>query len=269
MNINEHTKIASLIKMNEAALEAIISISPKFEKLRNPILRKLMANRASIKMACLIASCDIESFFKVLRPLGFVCSYSNEEENKNNTKPIPEFIKETTKENLIELDVRPILNGGNDPLNEILKVINTLDNKMVLKIINTFEPIPLIELLKKQGFEHYVEKFSDDQINTYFKKTNNNKIEINVEEQNNDFDTILDKFKNQLVEIDVRELQMPMPMMTILAALEELEKNKALFVFHKKIPVFLLPELADRKFEYAIKEIDDRNVNMIIYKHDN
>lgn len=255
--------------MHEGALEAIISISPKFEKLRNPFLRKLMANRASIKMACLIASCDIETFFKVLCPLGFVCSYSNEQDNNNNTKPIPEFIKETTKENLIELDVRPILNSGNDPLNEILKVINTIDNKMILKIINTFEPVPLIELLKKQGFEHYVEEYSVNQINTYFKKTNNNKIEINVEVNNNDFESILEKFKNHLTEIDVRDLQMPMPMMTILAALEELKENKALFVFHKKIPVFLLPELADRKFDYAIKEVDDRNVNMIIYKHDN
>lgn len=269
MNINEHTKIASLIKMHEGALEAIISISPKFEKLRNPFLRKLMANRASIKMACRIASCEIESFFKILRPLGFVCSYSNKDDNNNTATLIPEFIKQTTKEQLIELDVRPILNSGNDPLNEILKAVNTLDNKMVLKIINTFEPIPLIQLLKNRGFEHYVEEYNDDQINTYFKKNINNNVEINIEENNNDFNLILEKFNNHLVEIDVRELQMPMPMMTILAALEDLEKNKALFVYHKKIPVFLLPELADRKFEYAIKEIDDRNVNMIIYKHDN
>lgn len=269
MNIDEHTKIASLLKMHEGALDAIISISPKFEKLRNPFLRKLMANRASIKMACMIASCEIEDFFKALRPLGFVCSFSNDKVETNTTKLIPDFIKNTTHDNTLELDVRPILNNGNDPLNEILKVINSIDENKVLKIVNTFEPIPLIELLKKQGFEHYVEEYSNEQVNTYFKKTNNKKVEINIEQSHNDFDNIYTKYKSQLVEIDVRELQMPMPMMTILAALEELDENKALFVFHKKIPVFLLPELADRKFEYAIQEIDDHNVNMIIYKHDN
>ena len=41
--INANTKIASIIKQHPGALEAIVSLSPKFEKLRNPILRKFTA----------------------------------------------------------------------------------------------------------------------------------------------------------------------------------------------------------------------------------
>jgi hypothetical protein len=51
MVITANTKIAAILKSNPAALEAIVSISPKFEKLRNPLLRKLMAGRASVSMA--------------------------------------------------------------------------------------------------------------------------------------------------------------------------------------------------------------------------
>ena len=49
--INANTKIAAVIKQHPEAMEAIISISPRFEKLRNPLLRKLMAGRTSLAMA--------------------------------------------------------------------------------------------------------------------------------------------------------------------------------------------------------------------------
>jgi TusA-related sulfurtransferase len=59
---------------------------------------------------------------------------------------------------------------------------------------------------------------------------------------------------------------MPMPMMTILEALEKLQDDQALFVYHKRIPVFLLPELSERKFDYRIKEISDGEIHLIIFK---
>ena len=59
---------------------------------------------------------------------------------------------------------------------------------------------------------------------------------------------------------------MPLPMHTILEALETLPADKALFVYHKRIPVFLLPELEERKFSYRIKEISNAEVHLVIYK---
>ena len=58
MTINANTKIASLLKHNADALEAIVSISPKFTKLRNPILRKVIAARTSIAMASKLGGCS-------------------------------------------------------------------------------------------------------------------------------------------------------------------------------------------------------------------
>ncbi|MCC6542735.1 MAG: DUF1858 domain-containing protein, partial [Flavobacteriales bacterium] len=48
MTITSDTKIAALLRESPDALEAIISLSPKYNKLRNPLLRKLMASRATI-----------------------------------------------------------------------------------------------------------------------------------------------------------------------------------------------------------------------------
>ena len=55
-------------------------------------------------------------------------------------------------------------------------------------------------------------------------------------------------------------------MLTILEALEKLPSDHALYVYHKRIPVFLLPELAEKKFDYRIKEISDGEVHLLIFK---
>ncbi|WP_462239030.1 DUF1858 domain-containing protein [Ferruginibacter sp.] len=62
MTINANTKISSLLKYNADALEAIVSISPKFTKLRNPILRKVIAARTSIAMASKFGGCSVDDF---------------------------------------------------------------------------------------------------------------------------------------------------------------------------------------------------------------
>ncbi|WEK33918.1 MAG: iron-sulfur cluster repair di-iron protein [Candidatus Pseudobacter hemicellulosilyticus] len=81
-----------------------------------------------------------------------------------------------------------------------------------------------------------------------------------------DWDQVQARFADSLVTIDVRPLEMPKPMLAILEALEKLPAEKALFVYHKKVPVFLLPELKDRQYSYRIKELGEGQVHMLIFK---
>jgi len=77
---------------------------------------------------------------------------------------------------------------------------------------------------------------------------------------------LLQKFKEKIQTVDVRHLEMPQPMMIILEAIEKLPDDHALFVYHKRIPVFLLPELKERKFDYRIKEEAPNEVRLLIFK---
>ena len=152
----------------------------------------------------------------------------------------------------------------------IQQKVKELKQGEALKIINSFEPVPLIKLLEQQGFQTYLDTISPDLVETYFYKTD----AVVATETNNenigssdDWDIILHKFDNSLESIDVRHLEMPMPMMTILEALENLPENKALYVHHKRIPVFLLTELRDRNFDYRIKEVQEGEVFLLIFKN--
>ena len=270
MFINEKTKISAIIKHNPKAIDVIASINKHFNKLRNPILRKVLAPRVCIADAARIGKTKPEVFFEKLQPLGFIYKEINA---KNETMMINqnEFVPNVNPELIVVLDVRESLEKGIDPFKTIMQSIDGLPKNHILKLVNTFEPVPLIGVLKRKGFIHAIER-KDDLVYTYFKfdensvtqKINNNSGEIKLNTEN--FDNILSKYANNILYIDVRELEMPMPMVTILNEIEKLSNNQLLFVHHKKVPMHLLPELKNRGFEYAIKQIDENYYHVLIYK---
>ena len=267
MTINTNTKIAKILKQNPESLEAIISIHPKFEKLRNPLLRRLMAARTSIGMASQIGGCNIELFYGKLQPLGFKIDRETVQMTNKGKPKLPAFFNSISPDQLLVFDVRPIINEGQDPLDLIIKKVKSIPAGGILKIINSFEPVPLISLLNKQGFESFTDKIDEETVETYFYRKSIYPFEINAGNKNaQDWDELLEKYKFKMVTADVRNLEMPQPMMTIVEELEKLSANKALFVYHKRIPVFLLPELKEREFDYRIKEIAPGEVHLLIFK---
>jgi uncharacterized protein (DUF2249 family) len=265
MTINQNTKIAAILKHHPAALDAIVSISPKFEKLRNPVLRRLMAGRASIAMASKIGGCHVADFFAQLAPLGFEID-ANISTVTVVQNEVPDFIKRLPEDKVVILDVRPQIASGEDPLRLILQKVEALQSGQALKIVNTFEPTPLMALLKKQGFDAYAAQIDEDLVETWFYKTGTvdpSKVKI----QTKDWDEILRRFQDKLHTIDVRALQMPLPMHSILECLDTLPGEQALFVYHKRIPVFLLPELSQRGFEFRAKEIAGDEVHLLIFRN--
>lgn len=270
MLINPNTKISKLLKENPNALDAIVSITPKFNKLKNPILRKLMAARTSIAMASKIGGCQLEDFYKVLLPLGFEVDHSVEEE-KEFRPNVPAYIQNIQADKICILDVRPTIEAGKDPLKDIMKAVKSIPTGGALKLINSFEPTPLIKLLEQQSYSYFFDPIDGETTETWFYKEDGgqNGIELDkdtVDAAKQGFEERLAYFGENIIEIDVRTLQMPLPMQTILMTLEDLPDGKALYVNHKRIPMFLLPELKDGGFDYRIKEIAEGDVKLLIFK---
>jgi uncharacterized protein (DUF2249 family) len=268
ISISANTKIGALLKLHPGALEAIIRISPKFSKLRNPVLRKLIASRTSIATAAKLGGCTVEEFFQQLEPLGFDVDHTVIPVAETGYKKVPVFIKTADPARIVALDVRPILESAKDPLDIILKELRGLKPGYILKIINSFEPTPLIRLLGKKGFESYSEFVHEELVNTYFHKISDSSFagDAGSLADQDSWEKILERFKGNLESIDVRNLEMPLPMHAILEALDHLPQDKALYVYHKRIPVFLLPEIEDRQFSYRIREINESEVHLLIFK---
>lgn len=269
LQINANTKIGKLIKNNPEAMEAIISIDSKFKKLKNPILRKVFANRTSIAMAAKIAGCKAEDFFKKLEPLGFIVDRSIEAVDvEKKESQIPDYIRQLPEEDILVLDVRPDIDAGKDPLKIIMNKVKEVKPQQALRLINSFEPIPLILMLEKQGFSSFIKTINSDLVETYFYKSGESKAIDNIDDKitADGWEDWIKRFKDKLIEIDVRPLPMPQPMHTILGELDKMGDDQALFVNHKRIPVFLLPELDEMGYTYRIKKISDGEVRLLIFK---
>lgn len=272
MQIAASTKISALIKENPAAIEAIASINKHFEKLRNPLLRKVLASRVTIADAARIGGCEVERFYEKLAPLGFtVAAKSSESMEKpvyTSTAELPAFLTGLPAECLHRLDVCADIATGNDPFRKIMAAVDKLDEHSALLLINTFEPTPLMAILKKKGYSYFTEEKSPDLVHTYFWRNGAAeplaKESINPAENN--FEDTLARFAGKVKRVDVRHLEMPQPMVTILGELETLPAGEALYVVHKRVPQFLLPQLDERGFNVAIHEAGPNEVYLLIYR---
>lgn len=269
MKIDKSTKISDIIKANKKAIDVIASVNSNFKKLKNPFLRKMLAPRVNIKDAAYIGGVKPGILLAKLEQIGFEIDY--EITNENIEKQINNNIFTTMKkETIVKFDVRPILDGGVDPFNAIMDKLKTLDeDNETLLIINSFEPIPLLNILKKKGYTYETERPEDGTVHTFLSKADvapkaNDSVASN--DVTDTFESIEKKYSGKLIEVDVRDLEMPMPMVTILENIEQLNSDEALFVHHKKLPQYLLPELQDRDCIFVSQLIDDDNVKLIIYK---
>lgn len=267
MIINEQTKISEIIKSNEEAIEVIAKINSNFKKLKNPVLRKLLAPRVNVKQAAKIGGVSSNEMLKALGEIGFQIDNQSSAESINT----PEIKKRIIMNHLekITLDVRPILNSGEDPFNKIMEHLKKMTDQQALLIINTFEPIPLLNILKDKGYTYETTRPSEQEVHTLLIKTSEGKQEETKEEkptENWSFDQVEESYKGKMAELDVRDLEMPMPMVSILEAIENIDTEHALYVHHKKLPQYLIPELENRDFSFVSKEIDDSNIKLIIFK---
>ena len=274
-NITAKTKISELIKYNSKSVDAIASLAKPLEKLKNPILRKIMASRVTIGEAAKMGGTTVEEFKRVLLPLGFTFEQEITAKEEASAESKPTWLQQANQADIDFYDVRPIIDNGADPLKEILGRFKTTEPGKILCIINNFVPTPLIHLLKQEKAEAtFVETISDKEFNTYFlkkEKAASNSSTTAEEKLNMDdaesFEEVCNQFtKEQTKEIDVRELEMPGPMEVILSELQVLPVGNALYINHKRVPVYLLEELADKNYEVHINNREEGNVKMLIFK---
>lgn len=271
IKINDNTRISEIIKADKAAIEAIAEVSSPLQRLKIPVLRKVMASRVTIAEAAKMGGTTVNAIVKALEPLGFEYETVSKVQEHNSSKP--RWLLQADVNQITRFDVRSIIESGVDPLREILSAFKEVKPGSVLCIINSFIPTPLIHLLQQEKAEDsYVETVNDNEFHTYFlKKGNAETIKKTAQDKiiMHDADSFNEAYqhflKDKIREIDVRNMEMPLPMQTILTELETLPKDEMLFVHHKRVPVYLLEELAERDLKIHIYNVEEGNVKMLLY----
>lgn len=68
----------------------------------------------------------------------------------------------------LKLDVRPYHERGEEPFAAIMQAVDSLAPGQPFLLINSFEPVPLLRVLGKRGFESRCEEIGPDEWHVLF-----------------------------------------------------------------------------------------------------
>ena len=133
-------------------LEAVLlEMSPAFEKLRNPILRRTVARVATLQQVAVVGGLNIEEMINRLRKeAGQESFVSGEEDQSYISSSCPDWFdaeKITTR-----FDATSVINAGNSPMSEILHLAGELSQSGILELKAPFVPAPVIDILRQKNF---------------------------------------------------------------------------------------------------------------------
>lgn len=141
------------------------------------------------------------------------------------------------------LDVRPILESGQDPFQAIMAAVKGLLPEQGLAVRATFEPRPLLAVMGAKGYEGSSRQLGAD-------------------------DWVVEFLPAQPVSasppasavgdaLDVRGLEPPEPLLRIIAAARTLAPGATLKVLHERRPALLYPKLEEIGLTHRTEELGE------------
>lgn len=165
--ISPKTKILQLIETYPELEDVLIEYVPAFSKLKNPVLRKTVAKIASLQQAASIGGVKVEDLINHLRKV--VGQESETYENDTTYNIIkPDWYND--KIIVKSLDIRDMLNQGEQPVNLVISDINQMESNSIYEVIAPFIPAPLIDKASSLQISHYVLEENAEYFKVYFYK---------------------------------------------------------------------------------------------------
>jgi uncharacterized protein (DUF2249 family) len=267
MVIQKSDSVATVLRHDESLIDVFIGLSPAFERLRNPAMRKVMARLVTVEQAARMAGVDDDELVRRLNRVVQACAPAGSVQEGAKAESVggdlAAALRALPAEQVIEIDVREDLRAGNEPFSRIMAARQRVPDGGILSLRATFEPVPLYAVMAKQGFDHYTEQLGDEDWRVWFYPAGDRPTVHETSAQSKRREIVADGDWDVVV-LDVRNLEPPEPMVRTLAALEELPPGATLVQLNHRVPQFLLPQLQERGFTYDVREQDADLVRVFI-----
>ena len=182
MRVTAEMKVRDALKINERMLDAFTWLAPEFERLRNPALRKVMANRITIEQAARVAKIPLTEALYVLnlaagesaeqlhREFDFLPVSAFERTTDNPPRKPRELVGLKDDDSRVRFaDVMPQAERGEDPLPVIMRYMIALESDdEVLLVRHPFDPLPLRDLFARRGYASWAEERRPNDWYIYF-----------------------------------------------------------------------------------------------------
>ncbi|NOY22061.1 MAG: DUF1858 domain-containing protein [Acidobacteria bacterium] len=166
--ITPDTKVGTLLDNFPELEPVLMALSPKFEKLKNPVLRKTVAKVANLRQVAKVGDVALPLLINELRRAAGMEEMPVDTDNPEDTA-LPSWLN--AADPFETMDIRDNIDAGEQPISIVMKKLNTLNAGEILKIIAPFEPAPLIDLAKGKGFAVHLQKENENgPVDCFFRK---------------------------------------------------------------------------------------------------
>lgn len=159
--ITAETRVGALLEAWPELEETLIALSPRFEKLRNPILRRTVAKLATLEQAAGIADLPVRTVVRALR------SAVGQDTGEPTAAPAPAATARPVGGDLPgwvadgtvvkEVDADAMLAQDVHPLALVRSRAAELSGGELVRIDVSFRPVPLIDVLQNAGHPVHVQ----------------------------------------------------------------------------------------------------------------
>jgi len=159
--ISPKTKVGELLD-NYPELESVLmKMSPSFEKLKNPILRKTVARVATLQQVAVVGGLKVDEIVNRLRnAAGQNAGEEVDTDSGYISSDVPDWF--VPGKIVARLNASPIINSGASPMSEILRQTNSMDPGDIFELTTPFIPAPIIDMLRSKGFKLYIIQMDSD-----------------------------------------------------------------------------------------------------------
>lgn len=249
------TLVAEAIADDPGVIERLVALNPTFRKLNNPVLRRVMARLVNFQDAARVAGVALADMLAAANgtaPAGAPGSAGKSAPAATpESGPRPAWVEQVDLGTATRFDARSLLTRGEEPLGPIMRRAAKIEHGGELVVDAPFDPAPLRRVLARKGFGSHSECLEAGHWRVYFRRDPALAAAAAGEEATAASGAV-SWHENGTVHIDVRGLEPPQPMVAILELIETDGTIDTVIVHHEREPVFLYPELAERRWEHEI-----------------
>lgn len=262
-------KISEVLQKHPDLLDTLVDLSPAFGKLRNPLMRKVQTRLVTVAQVAGIAGLEPAALTRALNEAVGIAAPAeasiDARESGGAYAEVPPWV--ATAPYSTEVDVRPIMARGEEPFKAIMAVARPVPVGSAFRLQAGFEPLPLYDVLAKQGFAHWARQHGpEDWEIVFFRERAAGAPEKPAPQSAASASIDWDTPATSEVTINVSELVPPEPMIKILQTLETLPPDARLLVHHVRRPIHLYDRLDEMGYAHATRELAPGNVDVLIQK---
>lgn len=257
MPVTSGDTVSDVLARDESLVDVLVQYAPHFAKLRNRALRRVMARLVTIEQAARIANVPSD---RLVRHLNEALGLSDEsadlapEQAASAKGRAEQAATHPASATIVELDVREDMRSGREPFSTIMSAVAALGEHDVLLLRTIFEPAPLFGVLAKRGFASESRATGPDDWSSWFWRPDAQTSEPSDAPAAAPPAQTAAAQDEAVIELDVRGLEPPEPLMRTLAALETLPDGYVLQHVNTRVPQLLFPLLAERGFACEVDE---------------